>query len=163
MPVREHLRTSIEHMSGVLDAYTSDLTDADLLHRPTPGSNHIAWQLGHLLGTQSFVIGTVFPGRLPPLPDGFAQRHTKDQSGLDTPGSFSTRDEYAAITGEQRAAVLELIDSVSEDELAAASPEPFGQTGTVGVAVGFVSCTHWLWHAGQWTVIRASLGRSIIV
>lgn len=163
MSIRDHLKASINHMADVLDAYTADLSDEDLLFRPTPKSNHIAWQLGHLLSTQSFVFGAVFPDSLLPLPDGFAERYTKETSQLDDPGSLHTRDEFAEIAKSQRSAILKLLDGVSEGELMAESPEPFTQTGTIGVALGFVACTHWLWHAGQFTVIRASLSKPIIV
>ena len=32
----------------VLNEYLKDMSDTDLLIRPVPGANHIAWQLGHL-------------------------------------------------------------------------------------------------------------------
>ena len=163
MSTRDHIKASISHMADVLDAYTADLSDQDLLVRPTPKANHIAWQLGHLLSTQSFVIGVVFPGRLPVLPDGFADCYTKEASEHDKPSAFHTRNEFAEIAKSQRAAILNLLDEVSEDELMVASPEPFAQTGTIGVALGFVASTHWLWHAGQFTVIRASLSKPRIV
>ena len=30
----------------------SDLSDADLLVRPSPAANHLAWQLGHLISSE---------------------------------------------------------------------------------------------------------------
>ena len=38
-------------------AYVQDLADADLLLRPVPGINHIAWQLGHLITGSKKMLG----------------------------------------------------------------------------------------------------------
>ena len=51
------LRQSIEMSHFVTRAYVDDLTDAELLVRSVPGSNHIAWQLGHIIGVLSRMCG----------------------------------------------------------------------------------------------------------
>ena len=49
------------------------LSDADLLVRPAPSANHIAWQLGHLVLAEPFLIRTELPdAAYPELPAGFA-------------------------------------------------------------------------------------------
>jgi len=40
------LRTSLESSRKMLEWIVSDLSDADLLVRPVPEANHLAWQLG---------------------------------------------------------------------------------------------------------------------
>ena len=41
-------RTTIRSYELIL-LLVSDLSDAELLVRPVPQANHIAWQLGHLI------------------------------------------------------------------------------------------------------------------
>jgi len=41
--------SSIELSHMITQAYLGDFTDADLLVRSVPGSNHAAWQLGHTI------------------------------------------------------------------------------------------------------------------
>ena len=58
--------------------YLGDLTDEDLMKRPIEGTNHIKWQLGHLIAAEHQMIEGVAPGSMPPLPEGFAEKHKKD-------------------------------------------------------------------------------------
>ena len=41
-----------------------DLSDSDLMVRPAPGCNHIAWQLGHMISGTAQMIGAL--GHKPP-------------------------------------------------------------------------------------------------
>jgi hypothetical protein len=44
MNARDALKLSIDMGQTVAMGYVDDLTDAELLRRPTPGCNHINWQ-----------------------------------------------------------------------------------------------------------------------
>ena len=74
MNAKDVIRQVIEFGDMVMRAYVADLTDAELLVRSVPGSNHIAWQLGHLIGGVHSMLADI--GRsAPALPDGFAAAH----------------------------------------------------------------------------------------
>ena len=49
MTAKDVLKNALKSNHEILSMYLSDLSDADLLVRPAPGANHIAWQLGHLI------------------------------------------------------------------------------------------------------------------
>src|SRR5262249_35490765 len=49
MTAKEVVRTSLDMDLQLLGMLLADLSDADLLVRPVPGANHIAWQMGHYL------------------------------------------------------------------------------------------------------------------
>ena len=66
----------------VVNAYLADLSDADLLVRPIPGQNHIAWQLGHLISSERSFIEAMKPGFCPPLPEGFEAAHGRDEASV---------------------------------------------------------------------------------
>ena len=49
MTAKEVLCDVIEFAHRLTRAYLSDFTDDDLLVRPIPEMNHVAWMLGHLI------------------------------------------------------------------------------------------------------------------
>ena len=57
MSLKNHIRWGIEQCHWIAMAYVQDLADADLLLRPVPGMNHIAWQLGHLITGSKKMLG----------------------------------------------------------------------------------------------------------
>ncbi|MEM1099591.1 MAG: DinB family protein [Planctomycetota bacterium] len=164
MSLRQHILASLQNPTQVIDQYLADISDEELFVRPTPNANHLAWQLGHLISIHDRILGLVRPGTMPALPEGFAERHGKEASCSDNPNDFYTKAEYLEVLNQQRSATQKLLGEMTDEELATEAPEPIRPwVGTVGVAIQFVSCTHWLWHAGQWAVLRYSLGKSIVV
>ena len=47
MDTRGALKNGMASSQKIVDAYSGDLTDADLMCDSVPGINHLAWQLGH--------------------------------------------------------------------------------------------------------------------
>ena len=45
------LQLALVSTQGMVPMYLGDLSDADLLVRPVPGANHIAWQIGHVISS----------------------------------------------------------------------------------------------------------------
>src|SRR5215216_7867450 len=87
------IRAALLSTQHLVSWFLSDLSDADLLVRPTPGANHIAWQLGHLIIAEvNFFLPKVPGARPAPLPAGFAEQHSKDTINSDS--GFKTKDEY---------------------------------------------------------------------
>jgi hypothetical protein len=136
--------------------YLKDLTDAEMMHRPCAGGNHINWQVGHLLNAEHGLINKICPGAMPPLPADFSKRYSKEQAGCDDPQQFCKKDELLAVFREQRAATLAALEKQSDDAFDAPSGIEF--VPTVG-AVFSLQGSHWIMHAGQWVVIRRQLGR----
>jgi len=159
MDSRAAIKLSIDSGKMITDAYLGDLSDADLLVRPCPGINHIAWQLGHLIYAEHMMVASVCPGAMPELPPGFAEKFTSETSKSDNPADFLKKDEYVALLNEQRAATLRALDKLSDTDLDKPVPPPFnGFLSSVG-ALFSMQGSHWLMHHGQWAVIRRILGR----
>lgn len=159
MSTAKILRQMLEPQMYVTKAYLEDLSDADLLVRPVPEANHIAWQLGHLLVSDHDMFNDVLPGMMPPLPAGFAERHTSETAKLDDPEAFHSKREYLRLIDEQRAATLAKLDQLSEADLERPTPAKYqGFAASVGAMFGSLT-THWMMHAGQWAVVRRKLGR----
>ena len=62
MNAKHAIKSAIESSDYIFNMYLSDLSDADLLVRPVPGANHIAWQLGHLIDSEKNFMGKYIPG-----------------------------------------------------------------------------------------------------
>ncbi len=153
------IRTSLETSTFVVNAYLDDLEDKDLLLRPVETANHIAWQLGHLIAAENKMTNAICPGSMPDLPEGFAERYTKETAAGDDPSQFHSKAEYLELMQQQRAATLAALEKLSDEDLEKPSPEEMREyVPTVG-GVMALHGTHAMMHAGQWTVIRRQLGR----
>ncbi|MGD9721623.1 MAG: DinB family protein [Pirellulales bacterium] len=159
MNAKQALKAGIDGGSFVCDAYLADLTDADLLARPAPGCNHIAWQLGHCIAAEHQMIDAVSPGSMPQLPEGFQERHTKETAHSDNPTDFFNKNVYLKVLKEQRAGTFALLDKLAEADLDKPGPEAMRSYCPTVSAVFTMQGTHWLMHAGQWAVIRRKLGK----
>jgi len=159
MNAREAIKLNLDLSKMIIESYLADLTDADLLVRPVPGANHIAWQLGHLISAENEMIGAVCPGSMPALPEGFRERYTADTSKLDSAGAFHVKSVYLDLFAQQRAATERALAALGDADLDKPSPEKM-QSYTKNVGDVFsLQGTHGVMHAGQWAVIRRKLGR----
>jgi len=159
MNSREAIRLGIDSANTICQGYLGDLTDQELLMRPVPGANHIAWQLGHLLVSEHDMVEAACPGSMPALPAGFADKYKAEASKLDSPDAFHSKSVYMNVFEQQRAGTFKALEKLSDADLDKAAPEKFRSflksVGDLFVMQG----THWLMHAGQWAILRRKLGR----
>ena len=149
--------------SMVMSRYLDDLSDADLMTRPGPGCNHLAWQLGHLISSEASLLDSVVPGAAPELPAGFAERHSKDKTGVDDPAQFATKAEYLELMTQVRGATKAALAKMSPEDLDAPAPEQLRQfVPTVG-DVFMLMANHPLMHAGQFVPVRRALGKPVAI
>ncbi|HMO87283.1 MAG TPA: DinB family protein, partial [Lacipirellulaceae bacterium] len=94
MHAKDAIKSSMHMGLFVLETYLSDLDDADLMVRPAQGCNHLAWQLGHLISSESGLIDMARSGEGGQLPAGFREAHAKGNAGSDDPAQFRTKQEY---------------------------------------------------------------------
>ncbi|MCA9174295.1 MAG: DinB family protein [Planctomycetales bacterium] len=163
MDTKEAIQASMDLSLYVLNQYLSDLDDADLMVRPGPGCNHLAWQLGHLIASEVQLLESVAPGKAATLPEGFAEAHGKDQAGEDDPSKFRSKAEYLELFGTVRAATLAALKQLPDEVLDQDSPEwlreHFPKQGQLFVLIG----THPMMHAGQFAVVRRALGKPVLM
>ncbi|MDB5337235.1 MAG: DinB superfamily protein [Planctomycetaceae bacterium] len=159
MDSRGAIRASWQSADMISNMYLGDLTDAELLVRPVPGINHIAWQLGHLIQSTYGIMEGVCPGSMPTLPAGFKEKHSKETATSDKPADFLTKAEYLKLAAEQNAAAAVALAKQTDADLDKPSPDSMKDYApTVGEAFLLLG-SHWLMHAGQWAVTRRKLGR----
>ena len=153
------LKLTIGSGGYVAMAYIEDLTDCDLMRRAAPKINHINWQIGHLLLSDFNHINDILPGSMPALPEGFAERYSRDTAASDDPARFLNKESLQKIYHEQRAAILKALDSVSADDLDRPSPEKYQQYAPTWASLFDLAGVHWLMHCGQWAVVRRQIGK----
>ena len=159
MSLKNHIRWQIEQCHWITMSYVQDLADADLLLRPVPGMNHIAWQLGHLItGSKKMLGGLGQPA--PALPAGFEEGYTKETAASDDPAKFATKDVYLDLAAKIKAASLAALDAIPESKLDDPGPEPMREYAPTVAAVLTMLGTHWLMHAGQFVAVRRKLGKA---
>jgi hypothetical protein len=158
MNTREGFQTSLGLSDMLVRRYLGDLTDAELLVRPVPGANHIAWQLGHLISSEHGLTEAA-GGTAPPLPEGFKEKHAKPAAAIDDPAAFYTKDEYLKLYEEVRKATIATLNSLKDEDFDKPSPERLRNfVPTIG-SIFALQGQHWTMHAGQWVVTRRKLGR----
>ena len=152
------LRQAIERSHGMIRMYVEDLSDADLFVRSVPGSNHMAWQLGHVVGGVHKMLGELGHPAFA-LPEGFLAAHSKAMAACDDPTKFATKTEYLALLDEAKAASLAAVDATAESDFDRPGPQSMREYApTVGVVLLLLG-SHVLMHAGQFVPIRRKLGK----
>lgn len=158
MTPKDVFRQILDSGDMLLRAFVGDLSDADLLVRSVPGSNHTAWQLGHLLAGSSRMLTALGHPALE-LPQGFAAAHCAETAASDDPARFAKKAEYMALLDKAKSAIQAAIEATPDADLDAPGPELMRQYApTVGAALTMLG-GHWLMHSGQLVPIRRKLGR----
>lgn len=160
---KDAIKETLGLSSFVLTAYIGDLTDAELMKRPGPGCNHVAWQLGHLIASECGLMNMIRPGSAPELPAGFAEQHSKDTIGIDDPAKFCTKQQYLELAEKVHAASLALLADYPEADFALPSPENMRKFFPTMGSMFLLIATHPLMHAGQMVPIRRALGKPVVI
>ncbi len=157
--IRSQLRLSL----FVLDRYLRDLSEDELLMRPTPQANHAAWQLGHLIESHTRQLSAL-GARPAELSTEFTAAHVRANAGCDDRGVFRwTKQEYLRMLADLHEAADALLARLRADELDAAAPEALrSYLPTTGDVLGMIS-GHEMMHAGQIAAIRRALGKPILI
>lgn len=158
MDLKQAVRTTLAQSDFIVNAYLADLTPKEMMARTCPGANHIAWQVGHLIQSERYLVDKVAPGRMDSLPEGFDTRHKKDAAAIDDAGKFLSKDEYLRVAKQVREQTLRVLDSMqpADFDKPVSGVPPFCKTaGDVMLFLG----SHWLMHAGQWSSTRRSIGK----
>ena len=158
MNAKDIIKNVAEFSWMLVRSYVDDFTDAELMTRPVPEANHVAWQLGHMIGGTREML-TMLGHPSPELPAGFAEAHGREAAKSDDPKKFATKAQYLALGEQMKAATLTAIDATPDGDLDKPAPEAMrGYAPTVGAVLVLLG-THRLMHAGQFVPIRRKLGR----
>ncbi|CAN5912954.1 DinB family protein [soil metagenome] len=162
MQAKDVIASTLDTSEMIVNTYLADLDDADLLVRPVEGMNHIAWQLGHLIGSERHFVELIRPGSCPALPEGFGTAHGREAVTSDDPAQYLSRSRYQEIWKAQREATRSVLEGLTDADLDRADPSfpPFAPT--VGALLNMCG-GHPLMHAGQFVAVRRKLGKPVTI
>jgi hypothetical protein len=158
MTVKDLTKHVVGFSHQIVRGYVSDLTDEQLLVRSVPGTNHIAWSLGHLIAGDTQMLEMIGHTGIK-LPSGFVEQYTKETATSDDPAKFHRKSVYLDLMDKSRTAVLAAIDRTPEADFDKPAPEEMRAYAPTVAAVLTLLGTHWLMHAGQFVPIRRVLGK----
>ncbi|HLJ92317.1 MAG TPA: DinB family protein [Gemmataceae bacterium] len=162
MNAKEAIKTALVSTKEILGWYLSDLSDADLLVRPVPAANHIAWQLGHVISSESHLLGQLPGAQYPKLPNGWDDQHGKSGATMDPPKGFASKEEYLTQFNKAREATLAALAKMSDADLDKPTQGNMAQFAPTLGALIMLQSNHTLMHAGQFTVVRRKLGKPVL-
>jgi hypothetical protein len=161
MNAKEAIQITLKSTQNMLPRFLNDLSDADILIRPVPNANHIAWQLGHLISSETR-LGSQIPGAVyPELPAGFAEQHNKANASSDK--GFGTKAQYLDLFNKVRQATLANLERVTEADLDKPTTGDIAKMVPNVGGILMLTANHVMMHTGQFTVVRRKLGKPIVM
>jgi uncharacterized damage-inducible protein DinB len=160
---RDAIRTALTQTQNMLNRYLEDLSDADLLVRPVPGANHIAWQLGHLISSEPHLANYApFGAVYPDFPAGFDDHHKKAAAAMEPPHGYLTKAQYSELFNKTRQATINAVGKLTDADLdQKVEGDMAGFAPTRGALLLLIS-NHTFMHTGQFTVVRRKLGKPVL-
>lgn len=163
MDTREAIRATLDASMLVLKSYVGDFTDSELRSRPGPGCNHVAWQLGHVISANCFLLDLIQPGAAPELPAGFAEKHSVEAAAIDDSAQFYTKQQYLELFGKLNDAIISAVNQQTLEDLDRPAPERFRAAFPTVGHMYILLATHPLMHAGQFVPVRRALGKPVVI
>jgi len=160
--IRDAFITNLKTSAMVCRTYLDDLTDEEAMQRPHPKCNHINWQIGHLIASENG-MASACGGEISALPEGFAEKYSKETGGSDSASDFVPKSELMKIAVAQHEAVVKVVGGMSDEDFDKPGPESMrSYAPTMGALVNMMG-SHWMMHAGQFVIVRRQLGRDIAI
>ncbi len=160
MQAKEAIKIALTSTQGMLTMYLGDLSDADLLVRPVPNANHIAWQLGHLISSEGHLLEQVTGAVYPELPAGWKDQHQAQNAGKDT--GFAAKADYLNLFKKNREATLANLARLTDADLYKPTTGNMAGFAPTWGALFLLVSNHDLMHVGQFTVVRRKLGKPVL-
>jgi hypothetical protein len=160
---RDVIKSALTSTQNLLSWYVGDLTDAEFTERPVPTANHIAWQMGHVIAGEIFLIRDTLPdAAYPELPAGFVEQHDKATSNVQPPKGFGTKAQYLDLFNKVRGTTIALLDQLTDADLDRPTQGRMAQFAPKLGDLFVLVSNHTLMHAGQFTVLRRKLGKPVV-
>jgi hypothetical protein len=157
------VRSALQSTHHLVTWFLGDLSDADLVVRPTPGANHIAWQMGHLIQSEPGLIRSTLPQAVyPELPASFADKHSKEGQAKESPADFCTRAEYIDLFTRTRQATIAALEALTDADLDRPTEGRMAQFAPTLGSLFLLVSNHALMHGGQFSVVRRKLGKPVL-
>lgn len=161
MRAQEVLKIALSGTQDVLNWYLSDLADADLQVRPVPGANNIAWQLGHLINSEVFLMSELPGATYPELPANLKGQYDAKKS-KEPPAGYLPKTTYLEWFNSVRRASIANVERLTDADLDRPSKGPLAKFAPTLASLIMLVSNHTLMHAGQFSVTRRALNKPVL-
>ncbi|MEI7684689.1 MAG: DinB family protein [Planctomycetota bacterium] len=153
-----YMLVSTQHM---VPMFLKDLDDADIQVRPVPGANNIAWQIGHLIASETQLGGMlgIKYAELPPVIQALGKASSSQTHG---DGGNLAKDHYLKLFNQVRETTIAGLAKIAEEELDKPAPDGVSAMAPkLGNIIGLIA-NHSMMHCGQFTVVRRLLNKPVL-
>ncbi|MCO6438339.1 MAG: DinB family protein [Phycisphaerae bacterium] len=151
-------------MSGwLLEQMTADLSDSEFFKPAVPGSNHIAWIVGHIAYSEDGLTAKI-TGQAPAFGEKFAGTFGGQSKCVPDASKYPPVSEIKSMFLTARGRAIEGLKMFDEKRWNDPSPEgmPREYFPTMG-SVWQLQGTHAYWHIGQLTTCRVAMGKKRVL
>lgn len=150
---------STKHIVGLT---LSDLDDADLQVRPVPGANNIAWQLGHLIASET-MLGAALGIKYPELPPIILSLGNTETTKTQPDGGNLPKAEYLRLFNQIRDTTIAGLAQVPDADLDKPTEGRMKEIAPrAGDVIGLIA-NHTMMHCGQFSVVRRLLNKPVAI
>ena len=132
-------------------------TPEQWVHQVDPTANHALWFAGHMGTVDNFFLSVVAPDRTREMGK-FNELFGMGSKPSSNPSDYPTAEEVLSTMRERRATLLDVLDGMTDDDLAKATPEGTPEMWPDYVSLVETAIWHESLHAGQVSIARKSLG-----
>lgn len=157
-PIQCRLRRQLTQARELSERLLADFQSPhDWTHQVHPAANHALWFAGHMAHTDNFFLSILAPERAKSLGK-FTELFGVGSAPVDDPAAYPAAEEVTAVMRERRAALLALLDTLTDDALT--QPTPPGSPDFLPDfgSVFETAIWHEGVHSGQLSLVRRSLG-----
>ena len=162
MQAKDVIKLALKSNQDMLNGFLADLSDQDLAVRPVPGANTIAWQLGHLISSESGIGAIIASAKYPELPAGFKNGYNNDTATGTPPGGYLKKTEYLDLFNKVRSATIAAVDGLSEADFDKPTTGSMAKWAPNLGALLLLTANHTTMHTGQFTVVRRLLKKPVL-
>src|SRR5438046_10527630 len=94
MKAVEALKSTLTSTQNMVGWYLGELSDQDLTVRPVPSANNIAWQMGHLIESETGLGNDVPGAKYPELPASIKGQYDTKKADQVPAGGYLSKADY---------------------------------------------------------------------
>jgi uncharacterized damage-inducible protein DinB len=162
MSPNELLAASYRMARQMIHRMVDDLTPEEFQHQPVPGSNSAAWIVGHLGVTARRTAERLGATELPELTEEFIAKFSVTKKPAEVQTGLGEKAGLLALFDGCVEKLIGAVRAIPVEALHNPPPHPGPFATNYGEAVLF-GAMHVMFHSGQLSTIRRSLGKPPVV
>jgi hypothetical protein len=162
MSAKQRMRGRLEFARGFSESLLKKFkSPADFTHQVHAHANHALWFAGHIAQTDNFFIAITAPSKAVEKAR-YSELFGMGSQPTSDPAAYPPVEEVLDYMRERRKTLLDVLDSLSEEDLAKPTPEGTPAFLPDIASVFETAAWHEGMHAGQVTIASRSLGNTSV-